>query len=135
MNIRMRTSYRKAVGLATLTWLSLVLSGCMDFYGSRERETRAAASRPYYGTGIVAKVGIRSKGIAFVVIDFGSFAVPPSYTKLLIVRSNSIVGKVQMGWGNRGAEILEGDPQIGDVTVGWQREAEFTSQQPSRKLP
>ncbi len=123
------TMLRQAVALTSLTWLLLVPTGCIDFYGSREWEARAAAQQPYYGTGVVTNVRIHPKGYRIAAINFGSFSPPPSSAKLLIMRTNSIVGKVQTGWGYNEALILEGRPKIGDLAVGWQREADLTPPQ------
>ncbi len=136
MNTRLRILPGNVFRLVTLTCLSLTLESCIDLTGGRtawEAERRARA--PYYGTGVVTSV----IGTGLVDLTFKSPPPPATMATLIIVRSNSVVAKVEFGVGQFDSKhlckVLEGSPKVGDLALGWQREAEFTPPSPWRKLP
>jgi hypothetical protein len=96
------------------------------------------ARAPYYGTGVVAHV----IGPGLVDVSFGRSPLPATMAKLIIVRSNAVVAKVNFNGGGMDkyylCEVLEGTARVGDLALGWQHEAELTPPSPRspwRKLP
>jgi hypothetical protein len=132
MNTRPHVSFRVAFVLGAVISASVTLLSCadLDLTGrTRARQAEAEARAPYYGTGVVVRV-IRPD---LVELKFGSSPVPAIMAKLIIVRSNSVVAKVDFSPGGLLANVLEGEPKVGDLVFGWQREAEFTKPQPRKK--
>jgi hypothetical protein len=126
--------------LIPLVTLSLFLSaGCyIDPLGKvaydmqhQQRQVEAQARKPYYGTGVVTRVA------GVVDVTFEQAPLPPRFAKFIIVRNNAIVAKVKSGFGERDRTymcwITEGTPRLGDLALGWQREAEFTKRQMHRR--
>jgi hypothetical protein len=122
----------------------IAVAGChglfMD-YGEMtrpERQARARARQPYYGTGIVTQVSVRSAGQATnVKIDFRASYAPSLYTQLLTVSpSGKPSGRVELGsWAGEQfiAGILEGEPRVGDLAIGMIHEREFKKQEPDER--
>jgi hypothetical protein len=125
---------------ATLVCVLLTLASCVDITGERyAREQEAKARRePYYGTGVVAQV-IRPD------VVWVTFTPPPLLlpsARLIIVRNNTVVAKVEFNGGAVNetylCHVLEGTPEVGDLVLGRQREAQFTPRappSPTRELP
>ncbi len=129
----------RVFGLVAVICVLLTLESCVDLTGARQaRQGEKMALAPYYGRGVVANV----EGPGFVELTFESSPLPATMAKLIIVRNNRVVAKVKFGMGQSGnryvCEVLEGTPKVGDLAVGWQREAEFIPpppRSPWRKLP
>ena len=84
---------------------------------------------PYYGTGVVVRVGGEQ-----VFIDFGSYDQPKYWgMTLLIIRDNRLAGRIKgtgpTGTGRpllpMGGKLLEGTAEVGDMAIGVQNQREY----------
>jgi hypothetical protein len=80
--------------------------------------------RPYeYGcTGVVTEVINHPVKWNRAEVSFSPYNPPREYVHLLLVRTNSVVGKVKVEYGQRTVWVLEGMPKVGDLLIGIQQE-------------
>ena len=86
-------------GLCFIAFAAAILSGCYLAYDPwATKRALAEAHRPYYGTGVVGRAHFIDAryGLPYVSIEFGHTRPPSIYTPLIIVCSNTIVGRVKM---------------------------------------
>jgi hypothetical protein len=81
--------------------------------------------RPYSWTGTVAEVIIPPAKRAGVAVDFRGNAAPQEYVRLVVLRRDAFVGRVEMAWGGKAARIVEGSPEAGDTVIGIQNLAKY----------
>jgi hypothetical protein len=120
--------------------LFTLVCGCTEYYrehmgGGHLREYKrmeqARALGPYYGTGTVLSVMWEDGKPRSAYVDFKSHALPILFSHLLLVRSNSVVGKVVTKGSVAGPiwmDVIEGKPQTGDQVIGIQNEGKVERQ-------
>ncbi len=125
------------VAVVTVIWAGCSSTPMVEVAHQMRRqahEVEVQASKPFYGTGVVTRVSGN-----IVDIQFDPAQLPHRFARFILVRDKTLVGKVEAGSGERGATYLcwirEGNPQVGDLALGWQREKEFTPPSPWKKLP
>ena len=133
--------------LGFIVFAAVFLSGCVyiAYDPWATKRALAKAHRPYYGTGVVGRVHMIDAryGLPYVDIQFGQTQPPSIYTPLIIVSSNTIVGRIKMTgdgdtlppyWG--GANVVEGEAPTGFLALGIIYESHYKlPHKPRVKLP
>jgi hypothetical protein len=105
--------------------LAVLLCGCTNYFRSRfgGPQIPERPNEPYIGTGAVWQVKIDTFGQSKAMVDFGKHKQPRANVYLLVVRNQTIIGQVKMGWCDSGGcttYVLEGEPESGDMILGVQ---------------